>query len=33
VLNTPLAFAVLGIGLLFASIFGFIMYFHRKRWM
>jgi Mg2+ and Co2+ transporter CorA len=33
VLNTPLAFAVLGIGLLFASIFGFVVYFRRKRWM
>ncbi len=33
VLNTPLAFAVLGIGLLFAAIFGFVMFFHQKRWM
>lgn len=33
VLNTTLAFAVLGIGLLFVSILGFVIYFRRKRWM
>ena len=33
VLNTALSFAVLGIGLLFVSIFGFVVYFRRRRWM
>ncbi|MGO9495388.1 MAG: magnesium/cobalt transporter CorA [Solirubrobacteraceae bacterium] len=33
VLNTTLSFVVLGVGLLVASIVGFIVYFRRKRWM
>jgi magnesium transporter len=32
-LNTELSFALLGIGLLLISIFGFVVYFRRKRWM
>jgi magnesium transporter len=33
VLNTALSFALLGLGLLFVSIVGFIVYFRRKHWM
>jgi magnesium transporter len=33
VLNTEWSFIVFGVGLLLVSIFGFIVYFRRKRWM
>ncbi len=33
VLNTELSFALLGLGLLFVSILGFIVFFRRKHWM
>ena len=33
VLNTELSFSLFGLGLLFVSILGFIVFFRRKHWM